>query len=524
MVGELQAGDPLWVGPYRLVGRLGSGGMAQVFLGRSDTGTLAAVKVIHPELAGEVGFRERFAREVACAANVSGQFTALVLDADVQSATPWLATAYVAGPSLAEAVAMQGPLPVPVVLTLAVGLAQGLGAIHAAGVVHRDLKPDNVLLASDGPRVIDFGISRSREAGLLTQAGMVVGSPGFMSPEQARGRNVGPPSDVFSLGAVLAFAATGTQPFGTGTPPMLMSRVVHHEPDLSGLPAPVWPLVAWCLAKDPGRRPSTSQLLALLGGARRAAPRAYRHRIPAAGPAAVAAAARAPAAPAAALAAALGRRRARRHLVRAGALAGFMGAAALTVMVAVLPGALRGAAAAQPQVEFQAGPAPASSAGPPAQTVAPPARPSSAVPAARSLAAGAAARPAHPSALVPATASPPPGTAPASPPVPQIITAITFTLGRLVYVRLTYADPGNDAAGFGFVGVDGARWAAESHPFTNPSGGAVSAGTVSGGTVAYAFDLGCGLARPVPSSVEAWIYDTTGARSQPVTITLTCAS
>ena len=524
MVGELQAGDPLWVGPYRLVGRLGSGGMAQVFLGRSGTGALAAVKVIHPELAGEAGFRERFAREVAAAANVSGQFTALVLAADVQSATPWLATAYVAGPSLFEAVAMQGPLPVPAVLTLAAGLAQGLAAIHGAGVVHRDLKPENVLLASDGPRVIDFGISRSREAGLLTQAGMVVGSPGFMSPEQARGRNVGPPSDVFSLGAVLAFAATGTHPFGIGTPPMLMCRVVHHEPDLSGLPGPLWPLVAWCLAKDPAQRPGTGELLALLGGARRAAPGVYRHRVAAATPAA----ARAPAAPAAALAAApaaaLGRRRARRHLVRAGAAAGFMAAAALTVMVLVLPGALHGAAAAQPRTEFKAGPAPVGSAGPPAQAIAPPARPSSAAPAARSLAAGVAARPARPAALVPATAGPPPGTTPPSPPVPQIITAATYTLGRLVYVRLTYADPGNDAAGFGFVGVNGARWAAESHPFTNPSGGTASGGTVGGGTVAYAFDLGCGLARPDPSSVEAWIYDTAGTRSQPVTFTLACAS
>ncbi|HEX5288177.1 MAG TPA: serine/threonine-protein kinase, partial [Streptosporangiaceae bacterium] len=283
MVGDEQVGDLGWAGPYRLVGRLGAGGMGQVYLGRSGTGALAAVKVIRPELAGEPGFRERFAREVAAAANVSGQFTALVLDADVRSATPWLATAYVAGPSLAEAVATQGPLPVPAVLTLAAGLAQGLGAIHAAGLVHRDLKPANVLLAGDGPRVIDFGISRSPEASMLTQTGMVVGSPGFMSPEQAVGREVGPSSDVFSLGAVLAFAATGRHPFGTGTAPMLMYRAVHEDPDLSGLPGPVWPLVTWCLAKDPGQRPGTGDLLARLAGVPRAARGASRHRAPAVG-------------------------------------------------------------------------------------------------------------------------------------------------------------------------------------------------------------------------------------------------
>src|SRR5580700_1077758 len=152
MIGELQAGDPRTAGPYRLLGRLGSGGMGQVFLGRSATGALVAVKVIRPDLAQEPGFRTRFAREVRAAANVSGRFTALVLDADTESATPWLATAYVAGPSLAEAVTSLGPLPVPAVLTLGAGLAQGLRAIHAADVVHRDLKPTNVLLASDGPR------------------------------------------------------------------------------------------------------------------------------------------------------------------------------------------------------------------------------------------------------------------------------------------------------------------------------------------------------------------------------------
>ncbi len=191
--------------------------MGQVYLGRSAGGRLVAVKVIRPELAGEPGFRARFAREVAAARNVSGLFTALVVDADADGPVPWLATAYVPGPSLAEAVEAYGPLPAGSVLTLAAGLAEGLAAIHAAGVVHRDLKPSNVMLADDGPRVIDFGISRAMEASVLTQSGTVMGSPGFMSPEQAEGGVVGPPSDVFSLGSVLTFAATGEGPFGEGS-------------------------------------------------------------------------------------------------------------------------------------------------------------------------------------------------------------------------------------------------------------------------------------------------------------------
>jgi len=265
MVEGLRAGDPQSVGPYRLLGRLGTGGMGQVFLGRSAGGRLVAVKVIRPELAEEPGFRARFAREVAAARTVCGLFTAPVADADVQGRVPWLATAYVAGPSLADAVDDQGPLPVDSVLTLAAGLAEGLEAIHAAGLVHRDLKPSNVLLAADGPRVIDFGISRAAEASVLTQAGTVMGSPGYMSPEQAEGRAVGPPSDVFSLGAVLTFAATGHGPFGTGATPALIYRVVYQQPDTLRLPKPIRPLVERCLAKDPGQRPATTDLLAALG-------------------------------------------------------------------------------------------------------------------------------------------------------------------------------------------------------------------------------------------------------------------
>jgi Protein kinase domain/PASTA domain len=265
MIRQSQAGDPESVGPYRIIGRLGAGGMGQVYLGRSAGGRLVAVKVIRPELAGEPGFRARFAREVAAARNVSGLFTALVVDADADGPVPWLATAYVPGPSLAEAVEAYGPLPAGSVSTLAAGLAEGLAAIHAAGVVHRDLKPSNVLLADDGPRVIDFGISRAMEASVLTQSGTVMGSPGFMSPEQAEGGVVGPPSDVFSLGAVLTFAATGDGPFGNGSAPALVYRVVHQLPDLTQLPGQIRSLVERCLAKEPSRRPTTTDVLAQVG-------------------------------------------------------------------------------------------------------------------------------------------------------------------------------------------------------------------------------------------------------------------
>ena len=266
MLEGLQSGDPRWAGPYRLLGRLGNGGMGQVFLGRSAGGRPVAVKVIRADLAGDVNFRARFRQEVASARKVSGLFTVLVVDADVDGQMPWLATAYVAGPSLAEVVTGHGKLPAGTVLALAAGLAEGLHAIHAAGVVHRDLKPSNVLLADDGPRVIDFGVSRAAEASVLTHTGAVVGSPGFMSPEQAEGGEVGPASDMFSLGAVLTFAATGEGPFGTGSTAALIYRVVHGQPSLDQLPAPVRPLVERCLAKDPGDRPTAGEVLAELSG------------------------------------------------------------------------------------------------------------------------------------------------------------------------------------------------------------------------------------------------------------------
>src|SRR6266851_284430 len=262
MMHELQPEDPQLIGPYRLRGRLGAGGMGRVYLGLSPGGRPVAVKVIRADLAQDPEFRARFRREIAVARKVSGLYTAPVIDADVDGPVPWLATAYVEGPSLADAVRDHGPLPAASVLALAKGLAEGLSAIHAAGVVHRDLKPANVLLAQDGPRVIDFGISRAVEASALTHTGLVVGSPGFMSPEQAEGRAVGPPSDIFSLGAVLAFAASGQGPFGSGSTPALVYRVVYSVPSLDLVPAEVRPLVERCLAKDPARRPSAGDLLA----------------------------------------------------------------------------------------------------------------------------------------------------------------------------------------------------------------------------------------------------------------------
>ncbi|MFJ7044519.1 PQQ-binding-like beta-propeller repeat protein [Streptomyces sp. NPDC101112] len=255
--------DPPRVGRYRIVARLGEGGMGRVYLGRSPSGRAVAVKVVRPDLAQDPDFRHRFAREVGAARKVNGFFTAGVVEADPEGSPAWLATAYVPGVSLGEAVVRHGAWPEDAVLALAAGLAEALEAIHAAGVIHRDLKPSNVLLAADGPRVIDFGISAATDSGAsrLTQPGMLIGTPGFMSPEQLTGKPVGPASDVFALGGVLAFTAAGRNAFGTGAAEALNFRAVYEEPDLDALPARVRALVADCLAKDPGERPTVGALL-----------------------------------------------------------------------------------------------------------------------------------------------------------------------------------------------------------------------------------------------------------------------
>ncbi|MEU4967013.1 serine/threonine-protein kinase [Streptomyces smyrnaeus] len=257
----LAAGDPARVNDFILRGRLGTGGMGQVFLGRSLGGRTVAVKLVHPHLARQAEFRSRFRREVAAARAVSGAFTAPVVAAGTEDDPPWIATVYVPGPSLAEAVAATGGLPQDSVWPLAAGLAEALQAIHAEGLLHRDLKPSNVLLTVDGPRVIDFGIARAMDSTVLTEPGKTIGTPGFMSPEQAEGGQVEQPSDIFALGAVLAFAATGVRPFGEGEPLAVLLRVVTGAPQLDGLTDPLRALVAACLAKKPADRPTTAQLL-----------------------------------------------------------------------------------------------------------------------------------------------------------------------------------------------------------------------------------------------------------------------
>jgi hypothetical protein len=263
-VEPLAAEDPRQVGAYQLRARLGAGGMGQVFLGYSPAGRAVAVKVIHSELARDPAFRIRFRREVAAARAVSGAYTAPVTAAGPDDDPPWLATAFVPGPSLAEAVAADGPLPLASVWKLAAGLVEALQAVHACGLVHRDLKPANVLLAIDGPRVIDFGISRALERTAMTSTGMIVGTPSFMSPEQAEGARAGPASDVFSLGCVIVFAATGAGAFGDGPPASMLYRIVHAAPALDGLPGLLRELAAACLAKVPADRPGLAALVTMI--------------------------------------------------------------------------------------------------------------------------------------------------------------------------------------------------------------------------------------------------------------------
>jgi outer membrane protein assembly factor BamB len=253
--------DPRRVGEFALRARLGAGGMGHVYLGHSPAGRAVALKVCHPDLAADPAFVARFAREVAAARAVNGLFTAPVIAAGPDDDPPWLATAYVPGPSLLDTVRTDGPLPEAAVWRLAAGLAEALLAIHDRGLVHRDLKPTNILLAADGPRVIDFGIARALDGVGLTTAGVTLGAPSYMSPEQARGLRAGPASDVFSLGSVLVFATCGNVPFGDGDPPAVLHRVVHAPPVLDGVPEPLRGLVAACLAKNPDDRPAPPWLL-----------------------------------------------------------------------------------------------------------------------------------------------------------------------------------------------------------------------------------------------------------------------
>ena len=262
---SLTATDLRTVGEFRLLARLGSGGMGQVFLGSSLAGRIVAVKVIHPELCRDVEFIRRFRNEVEAAQKVSGWYTAPVVAAGIDDSPPWLATAFVPGPSLEDIVTRYGPLPLPAVWRLAAGLADALRAVHAAGLIHRDLKPANVLLALDGPRVIDFGISRAVTDTRLTATGAVIGTLGYMSPEQVQALETGPASDTFSLGSVLAFAAAGYAPFSAaaGAPAAsVMFRIVHGEPDLRAVPPGVRGLIEACLAKEPGQRPDLRRVAA----------------------------------------------------------------------------------------------------------------------------------------------------------------------------------------------------------------------------------------------------------------------
>ncbi|MEU4280868.1 serine/threonine-protein kinase [Streptomyces tanashiensis] len=259
----LAADDPTTVAGYRLAARLGAGGMGKVYLSYTPGGRPVAIKLIRPEFGEDAEFRRRFAQEVRSAQRVQGLFTAPVIDADPDGAQPWLATAYVPGPSLADAVVAHGALPVETVLLLVAGMAEALHVIHGAGIVHRDLKPSNVLLAADGPRVIDFGIAHAADATSLTGSGVTIGTPSFMAPEQAAGQRVTAATDVFALGQVAAYAATGVPAFGEGTGHGVLYRIVHEEPDLSAVPERLTELVTRCLAKDPEVRPTLSEIIGL---------------------------------------------------------------------------------------------------------------------------------------------------------------------------------------------------------------------------------------------------------------------
>ncbi|MFB6891741.1 serine/threonine-protein kinase [Kitasatospora sp. NPDC056327] len=258
---RLRREDPRIVGPYRLHRRLGAGGMGVVYLGSDRRGQRVALKLIRAELAEDIEFRTRFAREIAAASRIRGGCTARVMGSDIEADRPWLATAYVPGPSLYKRVGDEGALNWSEVARIGAALADGLVKVHEAGVVHRDLKPSNILLSPRGPRIIDFGIAWSRGASTLTHVGTAVGSPGFLAPEQVRGAAVTPATDVFAFGATLAYALTGDTPFGSGaSSEVMLYRVVHEEPDLAAVPPQLAPLIRACLAKEPAERPGAAAL------------------------------------------------------------------------------------------------------------------------------------------------------------------------------------------------------------------------------------------------------------------------
>ncbi|MDX3228563.1 serine/threonine-protein kinase [Streptomyces sp. ME19-01-6] len=257
---RLRREDPRVVGSFRLHRRLGAGGMGVVYLGSDRRGQRVALKVIRPDLAEDREFRSRFAREVSAARRIRGGCTARLVAADLEADRPWFATQYVPGPSLHDKVNEEGPLPAAQVAAIGSALAEGLLAVHEAGVVHRDLKPSNILLSPKGPRIIDFGIAWATGASTLTHVGTAVGSPGFLAPEQVRGATVTPATDVFALGATLAYTSMADSPFGQGSSEVMLYRVVHEEPHLAGVPDALAPLLHACLAKDPEDRPSTLQL------------------------------------------------------------------------------------------------------------------------------------------------------------------------------------------------------------------------------------------------------------------------
>ncbi|MDQ0776481.1 outer membrane protein assembly factor BamB [Streptomyces aurantiacus] len=257
-----EAEHPDYAGQYRLESCLGAGGMGVVHLATSASGLRLAIKVVHAQYAADPEFRARFRQEVSAARRVSGAFTAPVVDADPNAELPWMATLFIPGPTLAEQVKRNGAMEAAEVRRLGAGLAEALRDIHRAGVVHRDLKPSNVLLAPDGPKVIDFGISRPTDSDVRTETGKLIGSPPFMAPEQfQRPREVGPAADVFAMGAVLAHAATGRGPFDSNSPYIVAYQVVHNEPDLAGVPDDLVPLILRCLAKDPAERPLPAEVM-----------------------------------------------------------------------------------------------------------------------------------------------------------------------------------------------------------------------------------------------------------------------